>query len=481
MMAGMRRASMACALDIALVGIMGCAVFGPGPAWDADPPAVHEAPVTQAGALQRARLDNGAHVVVLEDHRVPRVVLGVTVRRGAGAVSVERAGLALFTAEMMRRGTRTRDALALARAVDDIGASLTVSADWDSTTVVVTGLSRDLDRLVDVLADVTLQPRFAADEAAKTRAQQLAGLQAAKDDPATLVEWQTMRTLYPGHRYGRPLEGTPQSVGGLEARHAADFHRRVFVPGDAVVFASGDITAEQWMTHAQSAFGETAWKARPSVGPGPAPPKQVPGARTVVVVDRPELSQASIAIAHEGIARKDERRIGAQLMNDVLGGSGFSSRLMATARAAEGLTYGVSSGFSLRRHPGPFEVQTSTRVPEVRRMVDLLLADLETIRRRPPDAAELTKAKSYAVGRFGLSLESSEAVMAALVSLDVYGLPADSLDTYRSRVREVSPAETGTLARDLIHPERAAIVVVGPAEALVPQLQHLGQVNVVTP
>lgn len=481
MMTRARRVSVGCALGVALVGIMGCAVFGPGPAWEADPPAAREAPVTPAGALRRARLDNGAHVVVLEDHRVPRVVLGVTVRRGAGTVPVERAGLALFTAEMMRRGTRTRDALALARAVDDIGATLTVSADWDSTTVHVAGLSRDLDRLVDVLADVTLQPRFASDEAAKTRAQHLAGLQAAKDDPATLVEWQTIRTLYPEHRYGRPLEGTPESVSRLESRHAAAFHRHVFVPGDAVVFASGDITAEQWMTHARSAFGGVAWKAVPPIGPGPAPPRRVPAARAVVVVDRPELSQASIAIAHEGIARKDKRRIGAQLMNDVLGGSGFSSRLMASARAAEGLTYGVSSGFSLRRHPGPFEVLTSTRVPEVRRMVDLLLAGLETIRRRPPDAAELTKAKSYAVGRFGLSLESSEAVMAALVDLDVYGLRADSLDTYRSRVRAVDTGETATLARDLIHPERAAIVVVGPAEALVPQLQHLGPVNVVTP
>jgi zinc protease len=477
----MRRAAVACAPGIALVGIMGCAVFGPGPAWEADPPAVREAPVTQVGALQRARLDNGAHVLVLEDHRVPRVVLGVTVRRGAGTVPVERAGLALFTAEMMRRGTRTRDALALARAVDDIGAELAVSADWDSTTVSVAGLSRDLERLVDVLADVTLHPRFASDEAAKARAQQLAGLEAAKDDPATLVEWHTIRTLYPEHRYGHPLEGTPGSVGRLEARHVAAFHRRVFVPGDAIVFASGDITAEQWMTHAQSGFGSAAWKAGQSVGPGPAPPQQVPAARAVVVVDRPELSQAGIGIAHAGIARTDERRIGAQLMNDVLGGSGFSSRLMASARAAEGLTYGVTSGFSLRRHPGPFEVLTSTRVPEVRRMVDLLLAGLETIRTRPPDAAELTKAKSYAVGRFGLSLESPEAVMRALVGLDVYGLPADSLDTYRSRVRAVDMGETRTLARDLIHPERAAIVVVGPAEALVPQLQHLGPVNVVTP
>jgi zinc protease len=154
---------------------------------------------------------------------------------------------------------------------------------------------------------------------------------------------------------------------------------------------------------------------------------------------------------------------------------------MTTARAAEGLTYSVQSGFSLRRHPGPFTVATFTRVSEVGRMVNLLLRGLEDLRTNPPDDDELALAKSFAVGRFGLSLESSEAVTAALVGLDVYDLPEDSLDTYRSRVRAVDRAEVAELAGALIHPERAAIVVVGPADALVPQLAHLGDVNVVEP
>jgi zinc protease len=427
------------------------------------------------------RLENGARVIVLEDRHLPRVALGVTVRRGAGGVAPDQAGLALFTAELMRQGAGGRDALALARAVDDIGARLTVSADWDAMTVQVSGLSRDLDLLVEVLADVTLRPRFAPEEATKTRAQQLAGLEAAKDNPATLAEWQTIRTLYPEHRYGRPREGAPESVSRLDAAQAAAFHRSAFVPGDAIVFASGDVAAEEWIRRARAAFGLEVWQGGADPGVGQAPPQRAPAGRAVVVVNRPDLTQAHIAIAHEGIARADARRIGAQLMNDVLGGIGFSSRLMTTARAAEGLTYSVQSGFSLRRHPGPFTVATFTRVSEVGRMVNLLLRGLEDLRTNPPDDDELALAKSFAVGRFGLSLESSEAVTAALVGLDVYDLPEDSLDTYRSRVRAVDRAEVAELAGALIHPERAAIVVVGPADALVPQLAHLGDVNVVEP
>jgi zinc protease len=427
------------------------------------------------------RLENGARVIVLEDHHLPRVAIGVTVRRGAGGVAPAESGLALFTAELMRQGAGARDALALARAVDDIGARLTVSADWDAMTVQVSGLSRDLDRLVEVLADVALRPRLAPEEAVKTRAQQLAGLEAAKDNPATLGLWETMRTLYPEHRYGRPLEGTPEGVRRLDAARAAAFHRSVFRPSDAIVFASGDVTPEEWIQRARTAFGPQVWRGGADPEGGQAPPERAPPGRAIVVVNRPDLTQAHIAIAHEGIARTDERRIGAQVMNDVLGGIGFSSRLMTTARAAEGLTYGVQSGFSLRRHPGPFTVATFTRVPEVRRMVDLLLRGLEDLRTNPPNDEELALAKSFAVGRFGLSLESSDAVTAALVGLDVYGLPEDSLDTYRSRVRAVDGAEVAALARALIHPERAAIVVVGPADDLVPQLEHLGAVNVVAP
>jgi zinc protease len=142
----------------------------------------------------------------------------------------------------------------------------------------------------------------------------------------------------------------------------------------------------------------------------------------------------------------------------------------------------VGSGFSLRRQPGPFYVSTFTRVAEARRAVDILLRELEDIRGpRPVDADELAKSKSYNVGQFGLGLETSASVMGSLVNLGVYGLPEDSLDTYRARVRAVTVEETTRIAQELLHPDRAAIVLLGPAEDLVPQFESLGTVKVVQP
>jgi zinc protease len=448
-------------------------------AWEQPPPPPDDGAVVDPEALHRIDFDNGLHAILLEDHRLPRVVLGLTLRRGEGIVPRDEAGLAGFTADLMERGAGGRDALELAEAVEEIGASLSAYADWDEMGVRVSGLSRDLDRLLSVLADVALRPRFDPDEAALLRRQKLAALERAVDDPATLASWWTSRALYPEHRFGEPGSGTPETVARLDAAAARDFHSRVFVPGNAIFSASGDIEAGDLLARAGELFG--AWHGADPPPPGPPPPPRTPEARRIVIVDRPDLEQARISLGQEGIARTDPDRLAALLLNSVLGGSGFSSRLMQRVRSDAGLTYGVWSGFALRRQPGPFVVGTFTRVPETRRVIDLLLDELERIQTQPPDAQELLDAQMLAVGEFALALETSDAVVASLVDLDVYGLPDDSLDTYRARVRALTPADTARAARRLLDPQRMALVLVGPAEQLAAQVQDLGPVEVVQP
>jgi zinc protease len=449
------------------------------PVWEQPAPAVIDAPVLAPGALHRAELENGLRILVLEDHRLPRMALSLTVRRGESSLAPAQAGLASFTAELMKRGAGSRDALALASAVDEIGATLGVSASWDSMGVGVAGLSRDEDTLFAILADVVRKPRFDPREATRARSERIAQLESAKDDPGTLVGWYAASGLYPGHRYGVPAEGTPESVARFDAKLARDLHRRFFVPNDAVLAVVGDVETQDVVERARRIFG--AWPRGPVAPPGEPPAAQVPPARRVLIVDRPELVQARILIAHEGIARSDPDRVAAGLLNSVLGGSGFSSRLMARVRSEAGLTYSVGSGFSLRREPGPFVVSTFTRVPEVRRVVDLLLSEIERARSQPPAEAELAPARTLAVGEFSLGLETSEAVMGSLVEFEVYGLPEDGLDTYRGRVRAVSEEQIAGLAQRLLHPDRTLILLVGPAAALTPQVEGLGPVEVVTP
>ncbi len=433
----------------------------------------------RAGSLVRGELPNGLRTLVLEDRRLPRVVLGLTVRRGAAMVDPGQAGLARFTTELMERGAGSRDAVALAEAVDEIGASLSVWAGWDAAGVEVSGLSRDLDRLVEILADVVLRPHFDPGEAEKVRSEALAYLEQAKDNPTTLVNWYMAQTLYSGHRFGSPHAGTPESVRQLNERTARGFYRQIFLPNNAVLFGSGDLSGADWASRAQASFG--AWKPRALPEAGPPPPTPTPAERSVVIVDRPELAQAQISIAHEGISRTNPDRIAGSLMNSVIGGSSFSSRLTQRVRASAGLTYHVSSYFRLRREPGPFAVSTFTRVDEARRVVNLVLAELERARTSPPSPSEIENARALAIGGFVLGLETSAAVMESLVDLDVYGLPEDSLDTYRARIRATSTEAVERMVGELLHPDRAAIVLVGPADRLVPQFRDLGTPVVLQP
>jgi zinc protease len=458
-----------------LVGLVSCAG---APSWEQAPPEVREGPVVDAGRLTRTTLENGLEVIIFEDSRRPEVELAVTVRRGAGIVQPEQAGLATFATELMERGAGDRDALALAQAVDELGASLGVSSSWDASGVSVGGLSRDLEALLDLLADVVLRPRFDSDEADKVRSELLAALERSKDQPGSLARWQLAEVLYPDHAYGAPAEGLPETVSKLGPEHARAFHAGIFVARNAIFSAAGDVDAATLLPRVRELFG--SWPGGEPPPPAAETPQTTPPERRSVVVDGPDRGQGRVVWGVEGLARTDPERLSAHLMNAALGGGGFISRLMTRLRADEGLTYGVGSGFSLRRRPGPFVVSTSTRVPEVRRVVDLALAEVERMQSEPPDAQEFRDMQTLLAGRFALGLETSAAITDALVELDVAGLPPDSLDTYRTRIRQQTTEDVARAARDRLHPERMAIIVVGPADAVVPQLEDLGPVEVVS-
>lgn len=483
----MRAALRAALITTALSALASCANAPAAPeqvaparepfAWELPPVVAAEKPIVDAARLHRATLANGLQVLVLEDRRLPEFSAGLVALRGAALEGSSELGLASFTAALMERGAGERDAFALAAAAEDLGADIGVSSDWDTLRASTSGLSRDFDALFELLADVVLRPRFAAADAKRAVAEQRAALAQAKDDPAALAGQHLMRALYGEHRFGSPAGGVDATVARFTAADARAFHARVVTPAGAILWATGDLDAAAFIARASLTFG--AWRGAELAAAPPAPP--VPAKRRVVIVDRPELGQAQIAIGHEGIARTDARRLEAQLFNTAFGNGGFSARLMARIRAAEGLTYGIGSQFSQRRAPGPFAITTFTRVPELGKLLASTFEELERLLTDPPAGEELERARRLRTGGFPLALETSPAVLAALLDLDVYGLPRDTLDTYRARMREISEAEIAAAARDLIHPERASIVVVGPADALREQLAKYGEVEVAAP
>jgi zinc protease len=462
------------------VFVSGCGSLGaPKPAWELPPPPAPESAVVPADRLHRAKLENGMHLLLLEDKRLPRIAFGVVFRRGEASQPLESAGLASFTAELMERGAGERDALAFAETIDRLGASLAASASWDSLVVAASGLSRDSSTLLDVLADVVRRPRFDPEEAKRAQGELLQALEQAREDPSSQLSWNMARAVYSGHRYGLPISGTPQTVARFDAAAARALHAKIALPNDAIFFAAGDFDASALQEQVRARFGD--WKPGEPIPLESAPPAPAPATRKIVIVDRPEMAQTRIAVSHDGIARSSQDRIPVALMNTVIGGGGFSSRLMERLRSDSGLTYSVYADYALRRSPGPFIASTFTTVPETRKVVDLLLAELARAKAEPPSEDELAWARTLTIGGFAMGLETSGAVVQSLVDLDVYGLPEDSLDTFRGRVRAATIEEVAAAANAHLHPERAAIILVGPAAQLEPMMRDLAPIEIIKP
>ncbi len=480
------------ALVVAALWVVGCAGLRGGdastaapaaaapPAWEAAPPAIAVGPVVPSERVHRVHLESGLELFLLEDHSLPRLEIGWLARRGIGSESRAEAGITALLAEVMERGAGKRGALALAQAVERLGADLSVGASWDSVTVELTGLSEDREALFSILRDVVRAPRLEAKEVKRAREQQLAALDSDKDDPRALVSRQLAEVLYPAHRYGIDPSGSPETVTPLRRRHLQQWHARLFDPAHSIAYAVGDIDLETFQKSAEQLFGDVPVAASP-LPETPPPPAVTPAERQIVVIDRPDLVQAQIALGQEGMARTDPDRVAVSMMNSVLGGGGFLSRLMSRVRAKEGLTYGIYSGFSTRSQPGPFTIRTFTKAEQTAEILTSVLEEVAAIRgARPPDAEELDGAKRLSAGRFALGLETSSAIASSLLDLEVHELPPDSLDTFRSRVREVDLAQVSAQAARL-HPDRMAIVVAGPAELVAPQLEAFGTPVIVQP
>ena len=183
-------------------------------------------------AFRRRRLDNGLTVLVIADERVPAISLTLMARGGGATDPAGQAGTATLTAGLLNKGSRHRDADTLAEAIDDLGASYAARTGRDSTTVSLAGLAEDFPSMLDLLAEIALEPVFPAEEFRVLRQRRLHGLTRSLDQPAAVADWVFARGLFPGHPYGPPLAGTAATVAAIEASGPAAWHGQRFTPGN---------------------------------------------------------------------------------------------------------------------------------------------------------------------------------------------------------------------------------------------------------
>lgn len=410
--------------------------------------------------VQRWVLSNGLTVLFVERRAIPAVQVHLTVKTGAAADPVGRGGLAALTAGTLTKGTATRSAVEIAEAIDFIGGTLTTAATEDFSSASLSVLKKDLHAGLALMTDVVLNPAFPAAEIDRVRRETLSAIQADKDDPGAVAEQAFAPLVFGLHPYGRPVEGAEATVSTLTREEAVAFHRTYYRPNNAVLVLVGDLSPREARRVAKAAFGAWQQQAVPAVT---IPAIPLLKDRRVTLIEK-DLTQATVVLGHLGIARRDPDFYAVTVMNYILGGGSFSSRLMSRIRDNEGLVYGISSGYDAKQYPGAFSVNLQTKTESAPVAIRAVLEEMVKLRAEGATEAELEAAKNYLAGSFPLRYETNSRLAPLLGMIELYGLGLTYFEDYPRNIRAVTLDDVRRVAAARLDPERYALVVVGKTD-----------------
>ena len=414
-------------------------------------------------------LPNGLRVIVVERRESPLVSAQLLIKNGSEVDPGELAGLADMTANLLTKGTQTRDATKIAQEVESLGASLDSGARWDSSFATVSGMSSKLPQAMEILADVVRHPTFKSEEVERLRQQYLDNLTLALGDPGSIARMVAARVVFGDSPYGHPISGTTEGLTRISAADIAKMHSRYYRPDNAILVIGGDINAKDGVALATKYFGD--WQ-KPST-PMPTLSAAMEGAGSkagrVVVIDKPDAGQAAVFLARTGINRKDPDYFRGIVSNSVL--SGYSGRLNQEIRIKRGLSYGAGSQLDTRRDVGPFVASAQTKNESGAQVADLLLGEISRLSSAPPADVELTPRKAVLIGGFSRNLETASGLVGQVGSLALYGLGLDEINRYINNVQAVSTADIQKFAGTRLDAKTSNIIIVGNAKAFLPELQ----------
>lgn len=426
-------------------------------------PPMPEANVTQGQPLpEKITLKNGLRVLLLRDTSTPTVTLSGQIQAGTGFDGNARAGIASLTAENLMSGTQTRNALALAKALEDQGASLDFNAYREGVDVEGDALAADLPVLLQTLADVLQNATFPQNELTLSRQRALTELQIELDDPYRLGRRVFQQTVYPQNHpfHSFPTEKTLKSITRAEI---ARFYQEHYRPDTTVLSLVGDFEPAQVRSLLEQHFG--SWEAKGKTPNLRFPQVPQPQGVKRLMQELPGKSQAVTYLGYQGLERTDPRYYSALVLNQVLGGDTLASRLGTEIRDRQGLTYGIYSYFAAGQHAGPFLIQMQTAPEDVQPAIASTLRLLEQFRQRGITAAELNNAQRSLTDSYPVELANPDALATTILNNEVFGLGREELRQFPQKIEAVTLAQVQQAIQQLIHPDNLVVVTAGPPSA----------------
>jgi zinc protease len=425
---------------------------------------------------QEADLSNGVHLIVIEDHRAPQVFFQMLVEGAGGYYDpASTPGLATFTAALMREGTTTKTSEQISEQLDRLAAAVGVGAGLSSpfATVSGSGLTKNLDTVLALMADVLMNPSFPQVEVDRYKTRSRANFLNQRTQPAFLAQERLNKAVFGEHPAAK-LSPTPAALAALTRDALVEFHKSRYVPDRAILAVAGDITLAQAKTKAEAAFG--AWKKSGAAIDAQRNPAATDGP-TISLVARPNSAQTTLVVGTQSIERTNPDYDALMVANRILGG-GSTGRLYRHLREQKGYTYGAYSNFGSSRIVGSWSASTDVRSEVTDAALTDLLDEIRQMRDATVPEKELADTKKALVAGFALGLESPNGILQNYVDRYIYKLPADYWDTYPLRIEKITAADVQRVAKKYWSPDRLQVVAVGEQAKVEPVLKKLGAVQI---
>lgn len=416
------------------------------------PPVPGPAPKIEIGNYSLSKLKNGLQIIVVENHKLPRVSFQLFVDVPLHLEN-DKAGISAIAGPLLSAGTKTKTKAQIDESVDFIGASLNTSGSGISAS----SLSKHADVVLELMSDILFNANFPKEEFDKLIKQNLSGLSSQKDDPNAISSEITSKLRYGvNHPYGETT--TEKSVQNITVLDCIKYKEDFFKPGNSYLIVVGDITNGDAIAKAEKYFG--TWK-KGSVKPQKFPDPIPPAGNQVYLYDKNDAVQTVLSLTYPVNLEPGAPDITAvSVMNQIFGG-GSSSRLFKNIREDKGYTYGAYSSISPNEHIGYFTAGANVRNIVTDSALTEFLAEMKALREGVVTTEELNAAKAELAGRFGRSLEQPATIAGFALNIVRYKLPADYYNTYLQRLSAVDASAVKAMAQKYIHPENVFISAVG--------------------
>ena len=413
--------------------------------------------------IQKIVSPKGLVAWLVEDHANPIITVNFAFRGGAALDPAQKDGLANFVASTMDEGAGELDSQEFQKELEDLSISLGFSANKEFFSGFLRTLSWNRDRAFKLLKIAINKPRFDSQAVERVRSQILAVIRRSFEDPGQIASQNMLKALFPNHPYGKPVQGYATSVSMIKPDDLKLFQSRRLAKDNLVISVVGDIRAGSLGELIDFVFGSLPENASPWKLEEFSPNT---GNRTIVI-EKP-IAQSIIRFGQAGIRRSDSDFFAAYIVNYVLGGGGFGSRLYTEVREKRGLAYSIYSYLSPFKHSGVIIGGAGTANGRVAETIKILKKEWRRMSDQGLNIKELNDAKLYLSGSYSIRFSSSRRIARIMTGIQLERLGIDYIDKRNGLINDVSLQSVNRVAKKLLDPDNLTLVVVGKPEGVTP-------------